>query len=361
MLLEGIFTAATTCFTGDGKLFLHKLERNVERYSRTAISGIVILGSTGEAVMLSDDESRAVLHAAIKAASPDKIMIAGVGRESVFETLRLADYAAEQKYDAVLVRTPSFYRPQLHRDAAVAAEMLNYYRMVADKSPLPVLLYSIPSYTQYDLPVELVAQLAQHPNIIGIKDSSGDVARIKQLVAATQGAPRRNAVVTHTFAPVTSRMLEAEAEAETFASANFVTIEQLGVSEIAPPFASVLPRIKTRNREVGFQVITGSAHTLLPSFHAGATCAILAMAAFAPQSCAEVHMAWKDKDAALEHEKQERLINPGKQIIGRMGISGIKYACDLNGYYGGVSRLPLLPLNADEQQEVSMLLRDLHS
>jgi dihydrodipicolinate synthase/N-acetylneuraminate lyase len=356
MLLEGIFTAATTCFHGDGKLFLHKLERNVERYSRTAIAGIVMLGSTGEAVMLSDDESRAVLHTAVKAASPDKVMIAGVGRESVVETLRLADYAAEQNYDAVLVRTPHFYRPQLRE-----REMLNYYRMVADRSPLPVLLYSIPAYTAYDLPVAIVAELAHHPNIIGIKDSSGNVARIQQLVDATAGVAKRSVTVTQTFAPVTSRMLDAEAESEAFASANFVSIEQVGIGEIAPPFRSTLPRIKTRTREVGFQVLAGSAQTMLASFHAGATGAVLAMAAFAPQSCAEVHMAWKDKDAVLENEKQERLVNPGNQIIGRMGIPAIKYACDLNGYYGGNPRAPLLPLTVEEQHEVAMLVSDLKS
>jgi dihydrodipicolinate synthase/N-acetylneuraminate lyase len=356
MLLEGIFTAATTCFHADGKLFLHKLERNVERYSRTAISGIVMLGSTGEAVMLSDDESRAVLHAAVKAAAPDKVMIAGVGRESVIETLRLAEYAAEQNYDAVLVRTPHFYRPQMR-----PAEMLNYYRMVADQSALPVLLYSIPSYTLYDLPVSIVAELAHHPNIIGIKDSSGKVERITQLVDATRDVAKRSVVVTQTFAPVTSRMLDSESQAEAIASSNFVSIEQVGLGEIAPPFGSILPRIKTRTREVGFQVIGGSAQTLLASFHAGATGGILAMAAFAPQSCAEVYMAWKDKDIVLENEKQERLVNPSARIIGAMGIPAIKYACELNGYYGGIPRPPLLPLTANEQKEVAMLLADLHS
>ena len=187
MLLEGIFTAATTPFAGDGKLFLHKLERNIERLTRTAISGIVLLGSTGEAVTLSYAESRDVLKTAIQAASVEKVLIAGIGCESLIETLRLAEFAAEQGYDAVLVRTPSFYRPQLR-----PREMLNYYRMVADASPLPVLLYSIPAYTLYDLPIEVVAELALHPNVIGIKDSSGKVERIQALVDATRTAPRRN-------------------------------------------------------------------------------------------------------------------------------------------------------------------------
>ena len=355
MLLEGILTAATTPFTGDGKLFLHKMERNIERLSRTAIAGIVILGSTGEAVMLGDMESREVLKSAANAASVEKVLIAGIGRESLTETLRLADYAAEHGYDAVLVRTPHFYRPQLR-----AAEMLNFYRMVADASPLPVLLYSIPAYTLYDLPVEVVAELAHHPNIIGIKDSSGNIERIQALVNATRSAPRRHVTVTPTFTPVTRRMSEASAESSAMLSANFVALSSFSGNEpaIAMPTA---PTLKTRTKEVGFQVLGGSAQTLLASFHAGATAAILAMAAFAPQSCAEVYMAFKDRDTVLENEKQERLLTPGNRIIGNMGIPGIKYACDLNGYYGGVPRVPLLPLTAEEQQEVALLLAPIHS
>jgi dihydrodipicolinate synthase/N-acetylneuraminate lyase len=352
MLLEGTFTAATTCFAPDGKLFLHKLERNIERYSRTAIAGIVVLGSTGEAVMLSDDESRHVLKSASNAASPDKVLIAGIGRESLIETLRLAEYAAEHGYDAVLVRTPHFYRPQMR-----LAEMLNYYRMVADASPLPVLLYSIPLYT---LPVEVVAELAHHPNIIGIKDSSGNVERMTALVAATRSAPRRNVAVTPTFTAVTSRMPIAESEAAAMSSANFISLQQLGAGEPVFPIAT-LPAIKTRTKEIGFQVIGGSAQTMLASFHAGASGAILAMAAFAPQSCAEVHMAFKDRDAVLENEKQERLVHAGNRIIGAMGIPGIKFACDVNGYFGGVPRIPLMPLTADQKQEVTALLVQIHS
>ena len=355
VLLEGILTAATTPFTGDGKLFLHKLERNIERLSRTAISGIVLLGSTGEAVMLSDSESREVLKAASQTASVEKVLIAGIGRESLIETLRLADFAAEHGYDAVLVRTPHFYRPQLK-----PAVMLNYYRMVADQSPLPVLLYSIPAYTLYDLPIDVVAELAQHPNIVGIKDSSGNIERIQGLVNATKAAARINVTVTQTFAPVTVRMSTASAESSAMVSTNFVSLSSFTSSEASVALPAI-PTVKTRTKEIGFQVIGGSAQTMLASFHAGATAAILAMASFAPQSCAEVHMAFKDRDQVLENEKQERLIAAGNRIIGVMGVPGIKYACDLNGYFGGVPRLPLLPITAEEQQEVASLLAPIHS
>ena len=166
MLLEGIFSAITTPFYPDARLYLRKLEHNVERYSRTPLSGLVVLGSTGEAVMLGDEETREVLRRTREAASSDKVLIAGVARESVSETLKLAEFAAEQNYDAVLVRTPNLYTPQMGNPA-----MLNYYRMVADASALPVILYNIPKFSKYELPVEVIVELAFHPNIIGLKDS----------------------------------------------------------------------------------------------------------------------------------------------------------------------------------------------
>ena len=145
MLLEGIFPAMTTPFYPDGRLYLRKLEHNVERYSRTVAAGMVVLGSTGEAVMLSDEETRDVLRTAAQCAAPEKVLLAGIGRESLRETLRLADFAAEQQFDAVLVRTPHFYGPQMQ-----SLELLTYYRTLADQSSLPVVLYSIPKFTRLE-------------------------------------------------------------------------------------------------------------------------------------------------------------------------------------------------------------------
>src|SRR6184192_1443250 len=162
MLLQGIFPAITTPFYPDGRLYLKKLEHNVDRYSRTPISGMVVLGSTGETVMLSDEEQRSVLKLAIEVASAEKVMVAGVGQESTFQTLLLIDYAAKLGYDVALVRTPSYYRPQM---ASKPEGLLAHYRFIADRSSLPVLLYSVPVFTAYDLPTEMVAQLAQHANI----------------------------------------------------------------------------------------------------------------------------------------------------------------------------------------------------
>jgi dihydrodipicolinate synthase/N-acetylneuraminate lyase len=354
MLLEGVFAAVTTCFYPDGRPYWRKLEANVERYARTPMSGLVMLGSTGEAVMLSDEESREALRVARSATTPEKVLLAGVGRESVIETLRLADYAAELQYDAILVRTPHYYRKQMRN-----REMLTYYQAVADRSPLPVLLYSVPSCTAYDLPIEVVAELAMHPNIVGMKDSSGNVERIGELVKATRSARKRTVPVTTVFAAVTARMLAPAQESN--GGATFVAAGQLVSGATAVAVAPPRPPLKTRTREVGFQLLAGSAQTLYPSLDAGATGGVLALATFAPQACCEVYMAWAEKNPTLAAEKQQRIARAGIEIAGRMGIPGVKYALDLNGYYGGRPRMPLLPLTGDEQRVVDELMVDIRN
>jgi 4-hydroxy-2-oxoglutarate aldolase len=354
MLLEGIFAAVTTCFYPDGRPYWRKLEQNVDRYSRTPLSGLVLLGSTGEAVMLSDEESREALRVAQAATATDKVLLAGVGRESVFETLRLADYAAELDYDAVLVRTPHYYRKQMRN-----REMLTYYQAVADRSPLPVLLYSVPGCTAYDLPIEVVAELVMHPNIVGMKDSSGNVERIAQLVHATRSFKKRTVPVTTVFSAVTSRMLRSPAQAES--PATFVAADKLGSGMTALAVTPPKPALKTRSREVGFQLLCGSAQTLYPSLEAGATGGVLALATFAPQACQEVYTAWKENDAVLAADKQQRIARAGIEVCSKMGIPGVKYALDLNGYYGGRPRMPLLPLVAEEQRLVEEATFDIRN
>jgi 4-hydroxy-2-oxoglutarate aldolase len=356
MLLEGVFAAIPTPFHPDGRPHWHHMERSVERYCRSPLAGVVVLGSTGEAVMLSDSETHDALRVARNAAADDRVLIAGVGHESLLETLKRIEHAASLNYDVALVRTPHFFRPQLLSPSHPAA-MLNYYRMVADRSPLPVLLYSIPAYTAYDLPVELIADLAGHPNIIGVKDSSGNPERIAAIVQATASLPRRSVTVTTTFTAVTNRMLDAQANAVGLAAALMPADALMaGVGYAAGP---VPVPLKTRSRDVGFQVLCGSAQTLLPSFDGGAMGGILAMASFAPQACAEIYMAWKDRDTKVAEEKQQRVIAAADLICGRLGIPGVKHACDFNGYYGGSPRLPLLPLTADERQQVEDLLSNI--
>jgi len=355
MLLEGIFPAITTPFYPDSRLYLRKLEHNVERYSRTPCAGLTVLGSTGEAVMLGDDETRDVLRHVANAAAPAKVLLAGVARESLTETLRLAEYAAEHQYDAVLVRTPSYYAPSYGLNAG-AAPMLTYYRAIADRSALPVVLYSIPRFTNVELPLDAVAELAQHPNIIGIKDSSGSLERIQALIAATRNVPRRSVLVTPVFTALTGRMMMADAQAAVMP--DFVSADVLG----GPPVMVAPPMVKTmRKKEVGFQVLSGSAETLLSALEAGASGAVLAFASAAPQACQEVYTAWKENDPVVAREKQRRLVEAARVVASKYSIPGLKHACDLNGYYGGVPRIPLLPLTADQQAEVAAAMTDLRN
>lgn len=351
MLIEGVFAAVPTPFYPDEGIYFRKLEANVARYSRTLLAGMVVLGSTGEAVALTDPESRDVLKTVSEAASPDKVLIAGVGRESVRATLEMAEAAAQFSFDAVLVRTPTYYAPQMTQ-----AAVLHHFRSVADRSPLPVLLYHIPKFVPYDFPVEVVAELAQHPNIIGIKDSSGNVDRIRTIVELTRTAPRRTVTVTPVFEAVTERMLAVKAEAD----ASLVPLMQLGTG-MAVTVPPVIAPIKTRTKEVGFQVLSGSAGALYDSLEAGASGAILAFAACAPQACTEIYLAWKEHDPKLAREKQERIAAPSQRIAGQLGINGVKAACDFNGYYGGRARAPLIALTADQRSEVESLLANIRN
>jgi dihydrodipicolinate synthase/N-acetylneuraminate lyase len=312
---------------------------------------MVVLGSTGEAPALNDEETRDVLRTAAEAAAPEKVLIAGVNRESLHAVIELAETAAQFQYDAVLVRTPTYYSTQM-----TPSVVANYFRAVADRSPLPVVLYNIPRCVPYQIPVEMVAELAHHPNIIAIKDSSGSLDRIKGIVEATRAVPKRTVTVTPIFGAVTARMLNAAATL----SATFVPASDLAggpAIAVAPPAAP----LKTRTREVGFQVLTGSASIILPSLEAGASGAILGFAACAPEACYEVYFAWKDRDAKLAADKQASIAAPNQRIVAEIGIAGVKYACDFNGYYGGYPRQPLLPLNADQRSEVESLLEQIRN
>src|SRR5580658_9099061 len=358
MLLHGIFPPVTTPFYPDGNVYFKKLESNVERYSRTPVAGIVVLGSTGEAIMLSDQERRDVFKVARDAAAPNKVLIAGTGAESAVETLRLTEYAAELGYDVALIRTPHFYRKQM-----LPANLLAFYRTVADRSPLPVMIYNVPVFTAYDIPAEVVIELAGHPNIVAIKESSGDVEKVRRMVEGTRHI-KRSATVTETFEAVTPRMLAAAAAGSNADGGQLVPVGVLSGATDPKPSSSavtVIGKTKTRQKEVGFQVLIGAAQKLHPSLEAGAVGAILAFACPAPTACYEIYAAWKEGDADLARLKQERIAKAAQRVGGELGVPGIKHGMDFNGYFGGPSRLPLLPLTEDLKAEIEHLLADVRN
>lgn len=354
MLLHGIFPPITTPFYPEGKVYFKKLEHNVERYSKTPVAGIVVLGSTGEAILLSDEERQEVLKTSMEAAAPNKVMVAGTGIESASETLRLTEYAAALGYDIAMVRTPHYYKAQMKPE-----NMLAFYRFVADRSPLPVIIYNFPQATGYDIPAELVTQLADHPNVIGIKESSGDVEKVRKMVEGTRHV-KRSVTVNETFEAVTPRMLKAASGNQ---GGELVPVGALAGEGSKPSSSAVtvVSGIKTRQKEAGFQVLVGAAQKLHPSLEAGAVGAILAFADPAPTACYEIYAAWKEGDAGLARLKQERIARAAQRIVSELSISAIKYAMDFNGYYGGVPRLPLLPVRADIKAEIESLLADIRN
>jgi len=359
MLLHGIFPPVTTPFYPDGKIYLRKLEQNVEQYSRGPIAGVVVQGSTGEAILLSDEERREVLKCGRDAASYEKVLIAGTGIESAIETLRLTVYAYDLGYDVAMVRTPHYYKGQM----ANPANMLAFYRFVCDRSPLPVVIYNFPQATGYDIPAEVVIELAEHPNLVGIKESSGSIEKVQKMVEGTRHI-KRKALVTETFAAVTGRMMKAATSPAAAADGgSMVPVGALaGTASVPKPSSAgvkVISGLKTREKEVGFQVLVGAAQKLHPSLDAGAVGAILAFADCAPTACYEIYAAWKDGDAGLAREKQERIAKAAERIVGGLSIPGVKYAMDFNGFYGGPPRLPLLPLTADKKAEVEQLLANI--
>jgi len=347
MLLHGILPPITTPFYPDGNVYFKKLEHNVDRYSKTPVAGIVVLGSTGESIMLSDQERRDVFKCAREHAAPEKVLVAGTGIESAAETLRLTEYAASLGYDVAMVRTPHYYKRQM-----LPANLLAFYRTVADRSPLPVIIYNFPQATGYDIPADVVIELAEHPNLIGLKESAGVIEKVKRMVEGTRHI-QRTATVSEVFNAVTPRMLAAAGAGN---GADVVPTSSLGGTAVAAP-----PKLKTRTKEVGYQVLVGSAHLLKDSLDVGAVGAILAFACAAPTACYEIYAAWKEGDAALASEKQKRIVDASLKVGGELGIPGIKYAMDLNGYYGGPSRLPLLPLTAEQKAEVERLMADIRN
>jgi dihydrodipicolinate synthase/N-acetylneuraminate lyase len=335
MLLEGLYLPLTTPFHPDGRLNAPKLAANIARYSKTPAAGLILLGPSGEPTLLDDDETCAVLRTAAEAAAPEKVLLANISRDSVHATLALAERAAALRYDALLIATPSIARTPL--------ESTLYLQTVADRSPLPIVLLDTPS--------ALVPQLAAHPNILALYTTTPpDMAA---LLAQTT-AIRREATVTSTFSAVTARMLQAAAQAAT--RSQLVAIG--GPVAVAEPPAA--PPLKTRTKSIGFQVIAGAPATLLAALTAGASAIAPAFAACAPQAAYEVYAAFKDADQPLAEEKQARL-TAAAEFAEALGPGGLKHGCDLNGYFGGLPRLPLLPPAGEQRAQLEALMQPMRS
>ena len=291
MKLHGIFPPLTTPFAADGSVSLSHLRDNIKRYNPTRLAGYAINGSTSESVLLRWDEVYRIWEAAREAAAPNKILIAGTGAESTAETIEHTNRAASLGYAVALVRTPSFYKPAMS-EAALA----EHYLRVADAARIPVLVYSVPVFTHVTVEAPLIARVSKHPNIIGMKDSSGNVQGVADIIAA---APKH------------------------------------------------------------FQTLVGSASTLYESLEKGAVGAILALACAFPDLCVEIYEDSRAGESAKAHSLAQQLIAPAKMFGPQYGIAGLKYALDRLGYFGGPARPPLLPVGEAAREEIDALLSNL--
>ena len=292
MKLQGIFPPIATPFDSNGDIYPAKVRHNVEKWNRTALAGYVVMGSTGESVMLTPDEKYTMWELVAHHAAPEKLLIAGTGMEGVRETVALTNCAAEMGYKAAMVRTPHYYKNLINRADAQAL----YFRAVADQSRIPLVIYNWPQATGVDIPVEAVVALSEHPNVIAIKESSGNLEKVMQMI---------------------------------------------------------------REVKHGFQVLVGSAPTLWPSLLMGACGAILAYANAAPYSVIAIWEAYRAREEAAGLDWQNRIGRASALVTSKYGVPGLKYAMDLNGYYGGPPRLPLSVPTPAAKQEIEEAFRDL--
>ena len=291
MDVSGIFPALTTPFASDGSVSITDLKHNIQMYNGTGLAGYVVIGSTGESVLLSKSEMEAVLVAVKESASRDKKLIAGTGAESTAETIERTKRAAHLGYDVALVKTPYSFKPMYKAETYIA-----HFRRVADESPIPVMLYSVPQFTGVALEPPEVATLSEHPNIIGIKESSGNVQRVAEIIA---------------------------------------------------------------NVHSDFQVLIGSAATTYPALAIGAHGAILALGSALPEKCVTLYELFRQSQHEKARELQEVVLRASKVIVSECGIAGVKYAMDQRGYRGGLPRLPLLPLKDEQKKRVNALIETL--
>lgn len=286
--LHGIFPPITTPFSA-GKVAHDKMASNVEKWNRTGLKGYVVLGSNGEYVCLSEEEKRAVVDTVVQAAADEMLIIAGTGCESTTETLRLTEDCAKLGAHAALVVTPHYYAGRMKE-----AALIKHFSELADHSPIPILIYNVPKFTHINMAAEFVARLSKHPNIIGIKDSSGNVIQLGELLN--------------------------------------------GVAK-------------------DFSVMVGTAGVLFSALTIGCVGGVCALANVAPEACVRIFDLVKADDLDAARELQLKMIPVNQALTATYGVPGLKTAMDMLGYFGGDPRLPLLPSSEQERSEIKNILK----
>ena len=286
--LNGIFPPIPTPFINE-KVAYDKLADNIERWNTTGLKGFVVLGSNGEYVALSEEEKRAVVDTVVQSAGDKMKIIAGTGCESTAETLRLTEDCADLGAHAALVVSPHYYGGRMNE-----AALVKHYTSIADQSPIPILLYNVPKFTHINLAANLVARLSKHPNIIGLKDSAGNVIQLGEIL---------NAAVKD------------------------------------------------------FKVLVGTAGVLFSGLTIGCVGGINALANVAPQQCVAILDLVKAGDLDAARQLQLKMLPVNQAVTAVYGVPGLKTAMDMLGYFGGDPRLPLLPSSKSEKSEIETVLK----
>jgi 4-hydroxy-2-oxoglutarate aldolase len=291
MKLQGIFPPITTPFDHAGNLYATKVQHNIEKWNLTTLAGYVVCGSTGETPFLAAEERYTLWELVAKYAAPEKLLIAGTGVDGVLPTVCLTNRAADFGYKAALVLTPHYFKNQMNRPET----QLLYFRSVADRVKIPVLIYNFPQMTGVDIAADTVVRLSEHPNIIGMKDSSGNIEKMMHVV---------------------------------------------------------------REAKPGFQTLVGSAQVLWPALLMGAAGGILAFSNAAPYSTIAIWEAFRTREEEAARDWQGR-VSRAASVTGKFGIPGLKHAMDLNGYYGGPPRLPMSVPSPEAKKEIEEAFKDL--
>jgi len=286
--LKGIYPPLPTSFNSKENLDLEAITRNIRYLCTFDLAGILVLGSNGELVMLDNDEKKKVYDTARKAIPGNKLMIAGTGAQSTVETIKVSRIASDSGADAVLVLSPSYYKGQMTQEALV-----RFYSDVAEKSPVPVIIYNMPANSGIDMDAETIVLASRHDNIIGLKDSGGNLIKMASIV---------------------------------------------------------------KNSKPGFQVLAGSASFLLPALTIGACGGILALANIAPGLCLDIYRSYQSGDVDKARMQQLNAVDLNTAVTRKWGVPALKAAMDYLGLYGGPVRKPLLPIGDNEKEELIAII-----
>lgn len=319
-MFNGILPPLPTPFKENGALDLDALRANVEKLNATGLTGYLALGSNSEAVHVTPEEASQVFAAVRKAAAVDKLVIGGTGQFSTQATLEMTQRAADAGCAAALIVTPFYYKNSMTSEA-----LKKHYFVIADHSPIPVLIYNVPANTGFNVTASIVAEIAQHPSIVGIKDSAGDINQIAETVRLTRS--------------------KRSERSET-------------MSEIAHSSTAASLRSASAQNASGFAVFSGNYGAMLPSFSFGVVGGILAVANIAPNECVQIYELFKQGRMTEAGTLHLRILPVARAVTAQFGVPGLKVAMDMLGHNGGFPRMPLLPLSENQRAELVKILQE---